>query len=86
MSPVLRSKTLFEDLVPAPVVSQRGRITLYCIAESLERRKLEELLKFNFALHSIKVYPDAFYLEYLKSSEDRPCKWGRSSRAMAADL
>lgn len=64
--------TIFEDL-PLPIdESKRGRITLYCIAEELDRKKLDELLRATFPASAIKSYPDVFYLEYIKGTLDQP--------------
>ena len=52
--------------------SKRGRITLYCIAENFDRKRLEELLVTIYGQGSILSYPDCFYVDYLKSSEDDP--------------
>jgi uncharacterized Rmd1/YagE family protein len=55
--------TIFEDL-PSLVVndSTRGRITLYCTAESYDRKRLEASLKSSFHPTSVMSYPDVFYL------------------------
>jgi len=54
---------IFEDLAPPPLPLQppsirSGRITLYCTAESFDRKKLNEVLYASFAPGSIRVYPD----------------------------
>ncbi|KAL6757794.1 hypothetical protein V8C86DRAFT_2613487 [Haematococcus lacustris] len=80
------STNLFEDLppqisLPAPhsaialpfdEPNRRGRVTLYCVAESFERKKLEELLKLTYPPSSVLSYPDAFYVEYIKGYADQP--------------
>eukprot|EP00967_Tisochrysis_lutea_P044524 scaffold54055_cov13-Tisochrysis_lutea.AAC.1 len=59
---------IFEDLPqlgvlppPLPDSSKRGRATLYCIAESFDRKKLEELLKLTYPAEQVLSYPDVFY-------------------------
>uniref|UniRef100_A0A7S3QNM5 DUF155 domain-containing protein n=2 Tax=Dunaliella tertiolecta TaxID=3047 RepID=A0A7S3QNM5_DUNTE len=70
---------IFEDLPqlgvlppPLPDSSKRGRATLYCIAESFDRKKLEELLKLTYPAEQVLSYPDVFYVEYIKGSGDQP--------------
>jgi hypothetical protein len=36
---------------------KRGRITLYCIAETFDRKRLEDLLTLTYPSSSIKSYP-----------------------------
>ncbi|GAX81129.1 hypothetical protein CEUSTIGMA_g8563.t1 [Chlamydomonas eustigma] len=72
--------SIFEDLPSSqlrlhptpPPEDKRGRITLYCVAESFDRKKLDELLKMTYAAGSVMSYPDCFYVDYLKYSEDDP--------------
>ncbi len=44
---------------PAPPsdLSKRGRITLYCIAETFDRKRLDELLQSTYSPTSIKSFP-----------------------------
>ncbi len=73
--PSFMHPTLFEDLPvqPALVVppgaqyfqdstSRRGRITFYCVSESFDRPKLEELLKLTYPAGSVLSYPDVYYV------------------------
>lgn len=62
---------IFEDLPPQMGVppppssldsSKRGRATLYCIAESFDRKKLEHLLRLTYQPSQILSYPDVFYV------------------------
>ncbi|KAG2432440.1 hypothetical protein HXX76_008786 [Chlamydomonas incerta] len=63
---------LFEDL-PRPIEpAWRGRITFYCVAESFDRKKLEELLKLTYPPGTVRSFPDVFYLEYIKGGEGQP--------------
>eukprot|EP00798_Chlamydomonas_sp_ICE-L_P024686 gene24686-10316_t len=60
---------IFEDLpqmvMPPPLdTSRRGRITLYCLAESFDRKELDNLLRITYPGGSITSYPDCFYIEY----------------------
>lgn len=75
---------LFEDLPmevghpppPPPMFidnsSRRGRITFYCVAETFDRKKLEELLKMTYPPGTVLSYPDVFYVEYIKGVGDQP--------------
>ena len=49
-----------------------AQITLYCIAESFDRKKLEELLKMTYSSGSVHSYPDVFYVDFVKSVDDEP--------------
>ncbi len=56
---------------PAPHVGLdaagwRGRITFYCIAESFDRKKAEELLRRTYPPGAVRSFPDAFHVEYIK--------------------
>lgn len=44
----------------------RGRITFYCIAESFDRKKAEELLRRTYPPGAVRSFPDAFHVEYIK--------------------
>ncbi|KAG2487156.1 hypothetical protein HYH03_014268 [Edaphochlamys debaryana] len=72
---------IFEDLIPRddlppprpPIDScWRGRITFYCVAESFDRKKLEELLKLTYPPGTVRSFPDVFYVEYIRGSEAQP--------------
>lgn len=63
---------IFEDLPPPSDVSKRGRITLYCTAESFDRKLLEQMLRSTLPASAIKSYPDVFYVEYFTSNDDTP--------------
>lgn len=58
--------------VPLPACHCHVQITLYCIAESFDRKKLEELLKITYSSGSVHSYPDVFYVDYVKSVNDEP--------------
>jgi len=45
---------------------------LYCLAESFDRKKLDELLKLTYPSGTVLSYPDCFYVDYLKSTDDDP--------------
>ncbi|KAF6262180.1 hypothetical protein COO60DRAFT_1699457 [Scenedesmus sp. NREL 46B-D3] len=62
---------MFQDLDPSRA-RQRGRITLYCPADSFDRRKLDEVLRASLPASAIKSYPDVFYVEYFAASDDAP--------------
>lgn len=62
---------LFQDR-DARGLHQRGRITLYCVADSFDRKKLDELLRGSFPASAIKSYPDVFYVEYFAATEEAP--------------
>ncbi|KAG2435195.1 hypothetical protein HXX76_007278 [Chlamydomonas incerta] len=65
---------LFEDL-PRDIAMDsawRGRITFYCVAESFDRKKLEELLKLTYPPGTVRSFPDVFYVEYIKGAEGQP--------------
>ena len=55
---------IFEDLPPQqlmhvpPSRSVVGRITLYCNAESFDRKKLDDVLHASFTPSAIRAYPD----------------------------
>mmetsp|Transcript_22848 Transcript_22848/g.58202 ORF Transcript_22848/g.58202 Transcript_22848/m.58202 type:complete len:461 (-) Transcript_22848:496-1878(-) len=78
------SPGLFEDLpvqvgMPPPppplmfdTTARRGRVTFYCVAESFDRKKLEELLKLTYPPGTVLSYPDVFYVEYIKGMGDQP--------------
>lgn len=68
----LPTPSLFEDLPSHLELNSKGRITFYCIAENLDRNKLDELLKSVYPMTSIKSYPDVFYVEYLKGDQYNP--------------
>lgn len=40
--------SVLQQIVAADETSKRGRITLYCVSESFDRKKLDELLKLTF--------------------------------------
>ncbi|KAI8464476.1 MAG: hypothetical protein J3K34DRAFT_440276 [Monoraphidium minutum] len=77
---------IFEDLpvAPPPLLallaapalqlppSRRGRITLYCNAESFDRKRLDEVLHASFTPGAIHAYPDCFHVEYGASTDDGP--------------
>lgn len=72
---VPQSSFLFEDLPPNYEPSEfnsKGRITFYCIAENLDRNKLDQLLKDVYGPDAVKSYPDVFYVEYLKGDRYNP--------------
>uniref|UniRef100_A0A6U0V7E2 DUF155 domain-containing protein n=1 Tax=Polytomella parva TaxID=51329 RepID=A0A6U0V7E2_9CHLO len=52
--------------------SRRGRITFYCVAESFDRKKLESILKITYPPGTVLSYPDVFYVEYIKGTDDYP--------------
>ncbi|GAX76442.1 hypothetical protein CEUSTIGMA_g3887.t1 [Chlamydomonas eustigma] len=52
--------------------SSRGRISLYCIADSFDRKKLEELLRLTYSANTVHSYPDCFYVDFVKSTDDEP--------------
>ena len=48
-----------QDLPPVPEQSTtRGRITIYCIAESLNRKELEKRLRDSGSKCLVQAYPD----------------------------
>ncbi|GIL66175.1 hypothetical protein Vafri_19780 [Volvox africanus] len=69
-------KDLPRDDVPRPLLRDescwRGRITFYCVAESFDRKKLEELLKLTYPPNTIRSFPDVFYVEYIKGADIQP--------------
>jgi len=76
-----RAPTLFEDLPievgmagppPPTYFSARGRITFYCVAESFDRKKLEELLRLTYPAGTVLSYPDVFFVEYIKGEGSNP--------------
>ncbi len=50
----------------ADISGWRGRITFYCIAESFDRKKAEELLKLTYPPGTIRSFPDVFHIEYIR--------------------
>ncbi|EFJ46435.1 hypothetical protein VOLCADRAFT_93224 [Volvox carteri f. nagariensis] len=50
----------------------RGRITFYCVADSFDRKKLEELLKLTYPPSTVRSFPDVFYVEYIKGADTQP--------------
>ncbi|KAF8071355.1 RMD1 [Scenedesmus sp. PABB004] len=64
---------LFSDLdAPRCGRGSRGRITLYCPADSFNRKKLDEVLRASFPASAIKSYPDVFYVEFFAAAGDAP--------------
>ncbi|KXZ48550.1 hypothetical protein GPECTOR_27g721 [Gonium pectorale] len=81
LAAALSAPTLFEDLprddLPRglPMMRDeawRGRITFYCVAESFDRKKLEELLKLTYPPSTVRSFPDVFYVEYDKGVHPAP--------------
>lgn len=78
LSSLCVSPGIFSDVVSGPVglvqvpPSRRGRITLYCNAESFDRKKLHEVLHASFHPGAIRVYPDVFYVQYASSTDEAP--------------
>ncbi|KAK9814251.1 hypothetical protein WJX72_002986 [[Myrmecia] bisecta] len=65
-------RTVFEDIPDQQLEGPgtRGRITIYCIAESVDRKLLEQKLRERgprFLLHS---YPDVLYGQYARHGQD----------------
>ncbi|KAK9839104.1 hypothetical protein WJX74_009646 [Apatococcus lobatus] len=59
------SHSVFEDLPPVPEQSTtRGRITIYCIAESLNRTALEKRLRDQGPKCLVQAYPDVLYGQF----------------------
>jgi hypothetical protein len=52
--------SIFEDLEPAEEV--KGRITVYCIAESIDRKTLELSIKAAYPTPVLHSYPDVIHL------------------------
>eukprot|EP00877_Chromochloris_zofingiensis_P008596 jgi/Chrzof1/3990/Cz13g16090.t1 len=80
--------SIFEDLEQETEES-RGRITVYCIAERLERKALDALLKARYPSCCKHHYPDVIHLELPSSNTTWPgdvfffdygvvCCWGLS--------
>lgn len=54
--------TIFEDLMPADgAAGRRGRITLYCVGESIDRKALELRLRERGGSYLLQQYPDVLY-------------------------
>jgi hypothetical protein len=53
--------TIFEDLIREDGSSMRGRITVYCVAESVDRKALELRLKEIGGAALLHQYPDVLY-------------------------
>ncbi|KAK9822191.1 hypothetical protein WJX81_000989 [Elliptochloris bilobata] len=56
-------QTLFEDIEAEPP-SARGRITIYCLAESLDRKLLQRKLEERGSRFLLHKYPDVLYGQY----------------------
>jgi hypothetical protein len=54
--------SIFEDLEPAEEV--KGRITVYCISESLDRKTLEPAIKAAYPNPVLHSYPDVIHLKH----------------------
>lgn len=69
--------SLFQDL-PSPVLippgtplgGTKGRISVYCAAESFDRKALDSVLKQHYSESAVTSYPDVFHLELSKSCSD----------------
>ncbi|KAL4859482.1 Sporulation protein RMD8 [Chlorella vulgaris] len=69
------SPTIFEDLPGLDVeAGTRGRITVYCIAESLDRKALELRLRERGGSALLHQYPDVLYGLYESAKEGEPCR------------
>lgn len=67
--------TIFEDLVESDIVGRRGRITTYCIAESIDRKELELRLRERDSTAPLHSFPDVLYGRYesIKPSGEVSC-------------
>jgi uncharacterized Rmd1/YagE family protein len=67
--------TIFEDLVQGDVAGARGRITTYCVAESIDRKALELRLRERDATLPLHSFPDVIYGRYetVRSSGEVAC-------------
>jgi hypothetical protein len=55
-APVQPASSLFEDLAEVAVVpDSRGRITVYCISEALDRQKLEALIPAKYPTAMVRL-------------------------------
>jgi len=67
--------TIFEDLVEGSGV--RGRITTYCISESIDRKELELYLRERDSSALLHSFPDVIYSRYqARGRLDEPVVWG----------
>lgn len=53
--------------LPANIVEElepsRGRVTVVCVAEALDRKKLEDILLTKYGSHFVHLYPEAVHLD-----------------------
>ena len=60
--------------IEAEPVSARGRITIYCLAESLDRKLLQRKLEERGPRFLLHKYPDVLYGQYsVPGSTEQPC-------------
>ncbi|KAL4430906.1 hypothetical protein ABPG75_006162 [Micractinium tetrahymenae] len=67
------SPTIFEDLLEDGA-GMRGRITVYCVAESVDRKALELRLRERGGSFLLHQYPDVLYGLYESSKDGEYCR------------
>jgi uncharacterized Rmd1/YagE family protein len=69
------STTIFEDLPGLEEgAGMRGRITVYCIAEALDRKALELRLRGRGGAALLHQYPDVLYGLYESTKDGEACR------------
>lgn len=71
-SAVTIPRTIFEDLPAASSSGSRGRITIYCVAETLNRDLLSKKLRERGPQFLLQSYPDVLYGRYSRLGAE-PC-------------
>ena len=76
--------TIFEDLVQPDGEGMRGRITTYCVAESIDRKALELHLRERNTTAPQHSFPDVLYGRYesVRVSPPLPAAAGLAAAAL----
>lgn len=72
-----------QDLLPEDGAARRGRITIYCVAENIDRKALELRLRERGGNYLLQQYPDVLYGQ-IESTQVcvwvGGCRWDREGR------
>lgn len=72
-----------QDLLPEDGAARRGRITIYCVAENIDRKALELRLRERGGNYLLQQYPDVLYGQ-IESTQVCAwvggCRWDREGR------